>query len=232
MAALTTARARGVICVFAKPPVPGRAKTRLAAEVGEAAAAALARTFLRDTWAAVTALRWARHILATTDAGTAGLAEIDAEERPQGPGDLGARLERILGRALREGARFALAIGADTPGLPARLLEEARDALATAPAVLGPSEDGGFYLLGIRRCPPGLLAGLPWSRRDTFACTLARLHERGLETRVLLPWFDVDHARDLERLRGLLDRGEIAAPETARALALMTKPRTKEAPCV
>lgn len=230
MAALTRDQDRGVLCIFTKPPVAGQAKTRLAAELGSAQAAELARAFLRDTWGAAAALPWARPILATTEPGTAAAVGVDAEEWLQGPGDLGERLERVLGRALREGA-FAIAIGSDTPGLPIRLLEHARDVLASAPAVIGPSEDGGFYLLGLRRCPAGLLAGLPWSQEETFARTLARLRERGIETGMLLPWFDVDRPRDLECLRGLLDRGEVAAPETARALARMTKHRRREAAC-
>ena len=115
-------------------------------------------------------------------------------------------------------APLAVAIGTDSPGLPPRLLDAAGRALATADAVIGPCEDGGFYLLGLTRCPPGILADLPWSATDTFARTVARLREHGLEAEVLPPWFDVDTASDLPRLRGLLSRGEIEAPETDRAL--------------
>lgn len=129
------------VCVFAKPPVPGRVKTRLGAEVGEELAADLARAFLCDTWAAVRALPWVRPVLATTEPGTAAALHLDAEEWLQGPGDLGERLERVLGRAIAEARAPAIAIGADTPGLPAMLIDGARDALARADAVLGPSED-------------------------------------------------------------------------------------------
>lgn len=207
-----------VICVFAKPPIPGQVKTRLAASIGTEPAAALARAFLLDTWAAARAIPWARPVLATTEQGTASTLQLHGEEWLQGTGDLGDRLERVLGRALAEGAPFAIAVGADSPGLPARLVDQAREALVGADAVLGPSEDGGFYLLGLRRCPARLLRGLRWSRPDTFACTLARLREYGLETRVLLPWFDVDRPADLAWLRSLIERGEIDAPETARVL--------------
>ncbi len=207
---------RGILCVFAKPPRPGVVKTRLAQDVGAASAAALARAFFVDTWRLAMSCPWSRAVLATTDTEAtewAGVAPI----WPQGGGDLGDRLERVLQRALRS-VPFAVAIGTDSPGLPQRLLEAARRTLTTADAAIGPCEDGGFYLLGLTRCPPGLLADLPWSTADTFARTVARLREHGLTVEVLPPWFDVDTASNLPRLRALLSRGDIEAPETERAL--------------
>ncbi|GAC1342867.1 MAG: hypothetical protein NVSMB23_16000 [Myxococcales bacterium] len=201
------------VCIFAKPPVAGAVKTRLALGVGVERAAALARAFLDDTVAAVGQADWARAALASTEP-----VDSDLEVILQGEGDLGARLERVLAQALRD-APFALAIGADAPGLPLRLLAQARAALATADAVVGPADDGGFYLLGLSRCPPGLLAGLPWSEPETCARTLARLRDRGFSPAVIEPWFDVDVAADLDRLRAALARGEIQAPRTALLLA-------------
>lgn len=210
------------LCVFAKPPRPGSVKTRL--DLGREPSALLAHAFLRDTWATVRSQLWARPILVTTD-GTAedfGLKQ-DTEVWLQGGGDLGERLERVLARALQHGAD-AIVIGADTPGLPPRFLVQARRALRRAEAVLGPCEDGGFYLLGLTRCPPGLLRDLPWSSAETFIQTLGRLCEWGMTVRVLEPWFDVDRAADLHRLRGLIEREEISAPETASALARIGYP--------
>jgi len=207
---------RGILCVFAKPPRPGEVKTRLAEEIGSESAATLARAFFLDVWSVATSCPWSRAVLATTDVEAAEWAGV-APIWPQGGGDLGDRLERMLQRALRS-VPFAVAIGTDSPGLPRRLLEDARRALTTVDAVIGPCDDGGFYLLGMRRCPPGLLADLPWSAADTFARTFARLREHGLTVVVLPPWFDVDTASDLPRLRALLSRGDIEAPETERAL--------------
>jgi rSAM/selenodomain-associated transferase 2 len=100
-----------------------------------------------------------------------------------------------------------------------RLLVEGTRALAEADAVLGPCDDGGFYLLGLKRCPPGLLSDLGWSTPTTFADTHARLRERGLTVRVLEPWFDVDTSEDLDRLRNSITCGALHAPATARLLA-------------
>jgi hypothetical protein len=209
---------RGCICVFAKPPRPGEVKARLAPEIGESGAAALAKAFFLDTWAALSAIAWAKVVLATTDITACEWDDLTGTAVwPQGPGTLGHRLERILRRAL-EAFPFAMAVGTDAPGLPVALLEAARDALRTANAVIGPSDDGGFYLLGLRRCSTDLLTGLPWSAPDTF-CTLRRLRTRGLRTTVIPPWFDVDEPRDLDRLRALIVGGRLHAPETARLLA-------------
>jgi uncharacterized protein len=136
------------------------------------------------------------------------------DDWPQGGGDLGARLERVLGRGIAE-AGIAIAIGADSPGLPRRLLDDARRALDHADVVVGPADDGGFYLIGALRLPAGALAGVPWSRAETLAGAEAGLRAAGLRIARLAPWFDVDDTAALARLRGCLRRGEVAAPQTA-----------------
>jgi uncharacterized protein len=218
--AQASAREMGIILVFAKAPVPGSVKTRLASALGPDAAAELARAFLSDTW---TWLQTAAHGVAAPVLTLAGdPASIDfegAEIWPQGSGDLGDRLARGVARAL-ERAPWVLAIGADSPGLPEALLTQAIRALREGDqdSVIGPCDDGGFYLLGLRRCPEGFFNGLPWSETTTFEATLARLRELGLRTAVLDVWFDVDRPDDLERLAGLLARGDISAPATSAVL--------------
>jgi rSAM/selenodomain-associated transferase 1 len=207
------------VAVFAKPPVAGDVKTRLARALGAERAARLAAAFLRDTWAVVRALPWARPVLATTttDPTPFGLGG-DVELWQQGDGDLGERMERTLARALGE-APAALLIGADAPALPASHLDAARAALGSSDVVLGPSEDGGFYLIGATRLPEGSLAGLPWSRADSRLRTEAQLTARGLRVARAPEWFDVDEARDLARLGRVLAEDPRAAPATRAALA-------------
>lgn len=208
------------LLVFAKPPRAGLAKTRLAERLGSEGAAELARAFFEDTWARVAALGWARPVLVTTDPDAAEWRELGVRRTwRQSPGDLGERLTTAFRRALADGAPAALAIGADSPGLPVEILEAARSALQDADAVLGPSTDGGFYLLGLKSCEENLLSNLPWSTGATFDRTRDRLVERGLRVAVLPTWFDVDLPEDLAPLGRRLDRGEISAPATARALA-------------
>jgi rSAM/selenodomain-associated transferase 1 len=213
---------RALICVFAKPPMPGRVKTRLAIELGQANAAALARAFLQDTWSVASEI--ARVVLATTEGAAADFGLRGAPEIwMQGAGDLGQRIERVLRRGLAE-ADTVIAIGADAPGLPARLLERAVQELEQYDGVLGPCDDGGFYLLGLRRCPPGLLEELPWSSTNTFAATQQRLTARGISVAILDGWFDVDRPEDLERLRRSINRGEVEAPATKKLLTGLSPP--------
>jgi rSAM/selenodomain-associated transferase 1 len=194
------------LCVFAKEPVPGRVKTRLARFLGPRNAALLARAFLLDT---IHRLRpfpgdlWVAY--APADAGPAfqellaGCPEAPFL-MPQPEGDLGRRLEGVIGRLRSRGYERVLLLGADSPTLPWPALLALHDLLADHDYALGPAEDGGFWGLGARSWAPDLLAGVPWSDPDTVAVTLARLEAAG--SVALAPtWYDVDEPRDLLRLR-------------------------------
>lgn len=209
------------VCVFFKPPSAGQVKTRLIPAVGAEGAAALAQAFFRDTWRCVESLKWAVPVVATTESLNPNICPRPATPVwLQGDGDLGARIARILRKALAQTA-MAMVIGADSPGIPTRLLGNAHDALRSADAVLGPCDDGGFYLLGVRDCPPGLLAGIPWSQPSTFDCTFGQLSKLGLKTTVLDRWYDIDRPEDLERLEEQLSSGAVLAPHTAKVLAAL-----------
>ncbi len=212
--------APGIIAIFAKPPRAGEAKTRLGATVGHDVAARLARAFFEDTWHRANEVAGARVVLASTADDVASFGIGPVELWLQGEGDLTARLERIAARALAQAPWF-MAIGADSPGLPRRNLEAAKAALLRHEAVLGPAEDGGFYLLGLQRVAPGLLAGVPWSTSTTFDVTRARLLSQGWQVATLQPWYDVDDVAGLDRLRRELAEGVIEAPRTAAVLASM-----------
>ena len=131
--------------------------------------------------------------------------------------DLGARMEHAARMGLARAERV-LIIGSDLPGLPAARLREARAALATHDAVLGPSSDGGFYLIGLRACPPGLLSNLAWSVPETHAACAARLVQRGLRLASIPSCDDVDDIEDLRRVARALRAGRMVAPATARML--------------
>lgn len=213
-------RNQPVICIFVKEPRTGFAKTRLAPAIGFEAAAALAGAFFQDTLALATSRAWARTVIALDgDSARLGGVPEGIEVWPQGDGDLGARLERAVRRALDQ-APYAIAVGSDSPDLPERLLDDAGIALEESDAVVGPAHDGGFYLLGLSRCPEGLLANLPWSARDTLERSVSRLQERKFSVELLEPWHDVDIADDLDRLRARLRSGRVTAEATAALLRL------------
>jgi len=205
-----------IVSIFARAPEPGKTKLRLIPELGPERAAELAEAFLEDTVAIVRALDWAECIIAAAT----------QFERPyfkpqevwlQSEGDLGERLEKILRLALKR-REIVLGIGDDTPNLPAAHLESARQALTTADAVLGPSLDGGFYLIGLNDCPVGLLAEIQWSHSTTLAATMAKLDQFGMKTVLINPWYGVDGPEDLERLRRQLAGDPSATPKTAALL--------------
>jgi rSAM/selenodomain-associated transferase 1 len=211
-----------VLCIFAKPPQPDLVKTRLIPAFGAERAAELAEAFLQDTVATVRTLPWAECIIAATERFERSYFQPE-EVWLQSEGDLGARLEKILRLALKRRAAV-LAIGADSPGLPVAFLEDARKALRESDTVLGPSADGGFYLIGLKACPVGVLDGVRWSHSSTLAETAARLEEYGLKTARIGEWFDVDTPADLERLRRHLAENPSAAPKTAALLRRVFPP--------
>jgi len=203
-----------VICLFAKAPTRG--KTRLAASLGDDRARALACAFLEDSWSPLAAEPGA---IVAWD-GEASEAPCEPSRVwPQGEGDLGARLTRIVRRALAI-EPWIVVIGSDSPGLPRRLLEDAVQRLRTdaCDLVLGPAEDGGFYLLGCRTLPN--LDDIPWSTERTLEITLERA--MGLRVALLDRWFDVDVVEDLRRLKARIDSGEVHAPATAALLGMTT----------
>jgi rSAM/selenodomain-associated transferase 1 len=188
------------VCIFAKPPVPGRVKTRLACAVGADLAAELAAAMLQDVWSVVMNFTGAIPVLAAAERGNFGLAVAEDQVWLQQGADLGSRIESILDRGLQI-AHAAIALGADTPLLTSGDLADAIEQLELGNAVLGPSDDGGFYLLGLRSCPSGALAGIPWSCARTCETTERRLSASGMTIARVRTGFDIDTMADIRKLQ-------------------------------
>ena len=198
------------LLVFAKAPVPGRVKTRLAGQLGARGAARLYRSLLRRTLALASAARlcpvelWgapdSRH-------GFFGACRRDygVRLRRQCAGDLGRRMNHALNRTLRVSGRAVL-IGGDWASVGIAELRAAFDRLATGDVVLGPAEDGGYVLVGLRRPCPWIFRGIPWSAPTVLEATRRRLERSAIVWVELPPGWDVDTPADLRRLRrsGLL----------------------------
>lgn len=205
-----------LMCMMAKAPEPGRVKTRLGLE--PPAAAALASAFIDDAWRALGAVpATARALAFAGDEAALPPCVAGAARWAQRGADLGARIEHTITEGLRRADRV-IVTGSDSPGLPSALFARATAALATHDAVLGPALDGGYYLIAMRRCEPGLFDALPWSQPTTRAATIDRLAQRGYSVALLPAWFDVDDTASLELLRCAIGAGWIEAPATARAL--------------
>ncbi|MBF6601288.1 MAG: TIGR04282 family arsenosugar biosynthesis glycosyltransferase [Dehalococcoidia bacterium] len=208
----------GDVIVLAKEPRAGYTKTRLAAVVSSARGAELSAAFLRDTLA-FAALRGRRLYIAYApeDARDAfHTLAPDALAFAQPAGDLGARLSHAFETVIREGGLRPVLIGSDSPTLPAHLLAAAHAALMTHDVVLGPAEDGGYYLIGMNAPHVSLFSGIRWSSDAVLEQTLARAAEARLRVFVLPYWYDIDTASDLDRLQ----RDPLLRAESRRALAI------------
>ncbi len=189
-----------LVYVFAKPPLPGACKSRLAVTLGAERAAKLAEAFLTDTLEHVHRAGFEARIATTAPHGPFP-SGVPVED--QGGGTLGARLERILRRGLCH-ARVVVALGADSPGLPPDRLPWAVEAARRVGAALVPAEDGGFVALAVTRCPPGLLDGVPWSSAETALAVTGAFRAHGLALAIGEPWFDIDVEADLARFRAVV----------------------------
>ena len=230
------------IAVMAKAPRVGEVKTRLVPPLSPAEAAALSAAFIRDI---------ARNILAAaenvaihgyvaysppgSEAAFAGLLPKRIRLLPPRSVGLGASLRCAAEDLLGEGYGAVGLVNADSPNLPTAYLVEAVRALQRPGdrVVLGPAEDGGYYLIGLKRPYCRLFEEIEWSTERVFAQTRDRAAELGLETVTLPRWYDVDDIGSLQRLLhellGPRAPGADAAPNTARMLCdLATRLRTAE----
>jgi glycosyltransferase A (GT-A) superfamily protein (DUF2064 family) len=185
----------GTIIVLAKEPVPGRVKTRLQPVFSASEAAVLAAAAIDDTRAAVRQCSATRRILAWEGDPTSWQDGFEVFRQP--PGVLNVRLAAALAAALAMPTdEPALLIGMDTPQVSAQLLDTDWEG---ADAVLGLSDDGGFWAIGLRHGhPPGLFDGIPMSTSRTGSAQLARLFDAGLSVKLLPPLRDVDRPEDAE----------------------------------
>ena len=189
------------IVVFAKAPLPGQAKTRLIPALGPDAAAALALRMLHETLAQALAAGCASVELCASPApGIAAWAGVELASTvcwiDQGEGDLGARMARAAQRVIAAGDAVLL-IGTDCPALDASVLKLAAAALRSSDAVMVPSADGGYALLGLTRFHPSVFDDIIWSTPSVAAVTRARLAALGWNTQLLAELHDIDEAADL-----------------------------------
>lgn len=207
------------IIIFARAPKLGEVKTRLGKAVGAERALALYEAFLDDTCALTQGLGARRVLAVAGEVDHPRIAHLAKSQRlaveEQGDGDLGTRMSNAIDRHIARGP--VLIIGSDAPTLPRRHLHEALDELMAHDVVIGPSDDGGYYLIGARVPVPELFVDVQWSTAEVLPTTLQRLG--GRSSLVLPPWHDVDSAEDLARLGDELSSlPPSVAPATRRVL--------------
>jgi uncharacterized protein len=194
---------------MAKAPRPGKVKTRLSPPLSAAEASALNICFLRDTAeniSQVSARGGSRGLVAYTPVGDEaafdGLLPHDFLLLPQRGEGFGDRLFFACEDLFASGYGAVCLIDSDSPTMPQRALLEAVECLRSPGdrMVLGGSDDGGYYLIGLKQPHRRLFEEIDWSTDRVFAQTLDRAKEIGIEATLLPAWFDVDDAATLDRL--------------------------------
>jgi hypothetical protein len=217
------------IVIMAKAPEAGRVKTRLCPPLSPGEAAELSRCFLLDTIERVREVPEVVTVIAHDPPESGSVFAALAPElslRPQHGADLGARMAECAGAVLAAGAEGVVLIGTDAPHIPAERLRRAVRLLRESAhdVVLGPSDDGGYCLIGFRRLHRELFDSMSWSTAGVFDETLARCRSLQLRVALLPPGYDVDTPEALARLEAdLAASGGKSAPRTWRFLS--TRPR-------
>jgi len=209
------------LIVFTRYPEPGRAKTRLVPALGEVGAADLSRRMTERQLGVARRLTFIRSVELEVRYEGGGERLIrewlgpGSAYAPQGEGDLGKRMARAITRGFDRAMESVVLIGTDIPGVTPALLSKAFEALADHDLVLGPTTDGGYYLIGMNkdaaaRAIPGIFNDVPWSTEGVLERTLAIAGELDLSTRQVDELADIDRPDDLAVWEDAT--GEAAAP--------------------
>lgn len=211
------------LILMLKAPVSGQVKTRLAADIGDEAALRIYRAMVERIARTVLGAGggdWQPVVAFTPD--SAGddirrwLAPMVREGTlylPQGAGDLGARLTSVFERCFDAGASAVLAIGADCIDIAPGEIRSCIDSLSASNLVVGPAEDGGYWIVGMRGRHFGIFENMPWSSPELIGATRRRAGELRLELAEAPTKSDIDTRRDLDRLAPAL-RAEIGPIST------------------
>lgn len=223
------------LLVVAKQPAPGQTKTRLSPSLTPVQAARLYEAFLQDTLNLIRQvsrqLPDVHPIIAYLPDGAEAYFQTLAPDfalLPQRGTDLGERLDNALTHCLANGHHKAVIMDSDSPTLPARYLVEAFERLDEADIVLGPCDDGGYYLIGMTRPHPRLLREVRMSTPTVTSDTLALAAELDVQVGLLPTWYDVDDGATLQRLSVELTNApaDVATQTRAVLAQLQTLART------
>jgi rSAM/selenodomain-associated transferase 1 len=220
------------LTIMAKAPIPGRVKTRLSPPLTPRQAAELNACFLRDTVANLTYACYsapAQVVVSYTPTGQEaaflGILEEGTALLPQRGGDFGERLLQTAQDLFACGFRSVCLIDSDSPTVPTTALISAILELSRpgSRAVLGPSADGGYYLIGLQRAESALFERISWSTDQVAAQTMERARQINLAVTLLVEWYDVDDESSLDRLREELSEAPRAGVQEGYAA-----PHTRE----
>ncbi len=216
-----------VLGIFVKEPVAGKVKTRLGREIGDRESAQLYEQFVKDLLARFHCLpekmilgyspgnthtrKWANALVEQhLPAGETGVAD-QIELWPQPEGELGERIIAYFDHAFKiPGIEAVLLIGSDSPTIPQDYVQQAFEWLYQKDSVIGPTADGGYYLIGLRVACKEIFSGINWSSPNVLEQTVENVKKAGLSLKLLPVWYDIDSKEDLEMLKGHLSAMKIA----------------------
>ncbi len=207
-----------VLVIMAKAPRPGAVKTRLAPSLPPGAVTSFYCCLLDDTLALARSLGDVDVAIMCPDADVNELAVIAGNRASvvaQSGNGLAAGLTSVFAHFTDDRPRRTIAFNSDSPHLPRRVLEDAFDTLAAHDMVVGPTHDGGFYLVGARASLPALFAPDGMGTSRALERLLSRARALGLSIGFADPFYDIDVADDLTQLAAELRRAPARAPRTA-----------------
>jgi len=206
------------LVIMAKAPRLGAVKTRLAQHFSPLAVCDLYRCLLKDTLTLARALAGVEVVIICPAADVLDMFLFVGDEvrvvAQNGEG-LAAGLSSVFAQFAAEGHRRVIAFNSDSPHLPASVLEKAFDALASHDLVVGPTDDGGYYLVGAKAPHPSLFAGDGMGSTNALAALLTRARALGLSTYLTEAFWDIDVLADLIPLAAELRAAPDKAPRTA-----------------
>lgn len=198
------------IVIMAKYPQAGKTKTRLCPPLTQLQAAELYRAMLQDTVSLVAQLDNVDLAIAITPPDArehfTELVTPGIQLLPVEGADIGECLVKALSGLLEQGYQKAIALNSDGPTLPSSFLVQASQELDLVDLVIGPSDDGGYYLVGVKRLVPEIFQSIAWSTRMVLTQTLERVIELSMSVKLLPAWYDVDIPEDLARIRSDLQK--------------------------
>jgi hypothetical protein len=207
------------LIIFAREPLPGRVKTRLAQVIGDQAATDFYAAMLEDTLEQASRLASVQPLMFWSLENSRMPILKHYPQLPmyaQQGNDLGERMATAFEQVFNNNCSPCCIIGTDSPDLPSKYVLQAFEQLERneTDVVFGPAEDGGYYLIGLRQNCPGLFDSIPWSTSLVLEKNLRQAKRLGLRTSLLPTWYDIDTIDDLRRL----DRSPITtAARTHRA---------------
>ena len=227
------------ILVFIKSPEKGTVKSRLAAAIGAEHACRLYENFVLDLLGTLRKTtedgnNTLKVCFYPPESGKTIAAWLGSgyEFLPQQGKDLGERMNNAFRESFSEGYRQILLVGSDIPDLPGKMINDGFASLERHGAVIGPTHDGGYCLIGFRSDGflPDIFTGIPWSTSEVFEQTMARFRLRNFDVSVLPPWQDIDTLEDLRDLMTRHQHGDFRESRTMHYL--MTQFHlTNEEPC-